>query len=441
MLPWTMRQYWKTYGRYDAAVVGAGSAGVGAAIAAARRGLRVVLLESYGFAGGVAAKSCVTHFHSLGLHGRQMTGGLIAEVVRRLDAMGETSFMLDNLDATPEYAPIGGRELNAKADFRTETVKLLYRRMLEEAGVECLFYTHVTDALTENGSVKALLVSMLEGPRLIEADTFIDCTGDALVSAAADEESVEKFPDDVTMHKSMFFFVDGVTPFDPEYNKALYKKLFDEGKVPGNVWNHFGYSLNLNPGVCQIAICYAVGDGVRSADMSRMDGELRENVFRVVEFLREYMPGFRDCRLIESSVHVGVRGGQAIRGVDRITDETVFGEDRHDCVALTSRQIGAHQNKLSKNFTSDWGRLEDGFGSIPMGALVSARLENLLAAGRCVSAEGHLLGTYRMMATCMATGEAAGLIAYLAKTNGTGVRRVTYAELLPLLRENGFILE
>lgn len=441
MIPYSLIGNWKLYGHYDVAVIGAGPSGFGAAVAAARRGLRTVLIENYGFAGGVAPKSCVSLFFNLAIGGKQITGGLPDEVVRRLDAMGEASFTYRDECAIPEYAPVGDRPLTSKIAFRPETIKLLYRRMLEEAGVECLFYTRVCDVFTDGGDIRALLVSLLEGTKLITADTYIDCTGDALVCALADTESVRKYDDEYTMHKSMFFFVDGVTPFNHEYNCDLYSRLFREGKVPGSVWSHFGYALQLDPGICQIAVCYETGDGVNSADMTRMDFSLRENVYKIMDFLHGYMPGFENCRLIQTSAHVGVRGGQGIVGIDSVTDETVFGGNRHDIIAQLNCSIGAHQNRKTAQFNSAWSRHENGTGSLPMGALIPGKIGNALCAGRAVSSEPHLIGTFRMMPTCMSGGEAAGLIAYLAADTGKRIREITYGELRPLLDENGFILD
>jgi len=435
-----MSNYWKVYGHYDVAVIGAGPAGIGAAIAAARRGLKTILIESYGFAGGVAVKSCVSMFYNLGLEGKQITGNLPDELVRRLDALGAASFVNDKYNF-PEYKPVGGRPLTRKVAFNPEVMKIIYRQMLEEAGVKCLFYTHACEALTEGREIRALLVSMIEGAALIEADIFIDCTGDAKICALADPASVIKYDDEFTMHKSMFFYVGQVTPFDPEYNRELYKHLYMEGKIPGNVWDRFGFMLQLDPGICQIAVCYAAGDGVSSDDMTRMDGVLRENVFKIIDFLHEYMPGFENCRLIQNSIQVGVRAGQGIRGLDSVTDETIFGGDRHDIIAQLNRSIGAHQNKEAAAFSSPWSRSEKGTGSLPMGALIPIGLDNVLAAGRAVSSEPHLIGTFRMMPTCMTSGEAAGLMAYISKREGKKVCKVTYNELRPLLDENGFILE
>lgn len=428
----------KPVGHYDTIVVGAGPAGFGAAMASARRGLRTLLIESGGYAGGVATRYCVPLYFGFDSGGFQLTAGLSEEFVRRMDEIGAASFMVGNGCEIPELRKINGRPITGKVQMKPEHMKLMYRRMLGESGVECLFYTHFVDAVNEDGRVTSIIVSCLEGAKMLEADTFIDCTGDALLCHAADPKSVVKYIDEYSMHKSMFFFVGGVTPFDGRYNSRLYKELYESGRVPGNVWSHFGYSIQLTPGVVQIAICFATGDGVDSADMTRMDRELRENVFEVVDFLRREMPGFSDCYLLDTAQSVGVRAGQGIVGRESVNYDTVY-IGCEDTVALTGRSYGAHSNKKNE-FTSAWADSKPGVGRVPMGALIPKAFKNVLAAGRCISTEPKYIGVFRMMNTCMTLGEAAGLMAFAAQKSGISVCEVSYDKLLPLLRENGFIL-
>ncbi len=430
---------WKASGHYDLAVIGAGPAGIGAAIAAARKGLKVALIESYGFAGGVGTKSCVPLYFGFGVNGKQSTAGLSEEFIRRMDDMGAASLIINNGCAMPEFRPIAGRALTAKVQLHPETMKLMYRRMLQEAGVECIFYAHMADAVVEDGRIASVLVSCLEGPVLISADYFVDATGDAHLFSAAGAP-VHKYAQEDCMHKSMFFFVGGVTPFDHAYNCALYKEAYDAGRLPQRVWDHFGYSVQLNPGVVQIAVCYGVGDALDSRDMTRMDLDMRETVFQVLDFLRREMPGFRNCYLLDTGAHIGVRAGRGIAGVETFTEDMVCqGIATDEPIALTSRSYGAHSND-KKQFMSAWSQNIEGFSAVPMRAMMSPRIENALAAGRCISAEPRIIGTFRMMNTCMTMGEAAGLLTSLAAAKGAPVAQIPYSALSPLLREANFIL-
>ena len=432
---------WKENGNYDLVVVGAGPSGIGAAIAAARKGLKVALVEGYGFPGGVATKSCVPLYFGFGVDGKQSTAGLSEEFIRRMDEIGAASLILNNGCAMPEFKKINGRPLTAKVQLHPETVKLMHRRMLDEAGVECIFYAQMVDAVVEDEKIIALLVNFLEGPGLIYADYFIDATGDGLMIQAAGAP-VRKYAPEDGMHKSMFFFVGGVTPFDHEYNCQLYKEAFEAGKLPDKVWNHFGYSVQFNPGVVQIAVCYGEGDSLNSRDMSRMDLEMRENVYAVLDFLKKEMPGFSQCYLLETASHIGVRMAQGIVGRETFTAEMVEkGMATDEPIVLTSRSYGAHGNGAKKTFNAAWSRHLPGFSAVPMGCMIPPSLSNALAAGRCISSDPHVVGTFRMMNTCMTMGEAAGLMTWLAAGKHEDLRSLPYARLRPELDRAGFILK
>ena len=171
--------------------------------------------------------------------------------------------------------------------------------------------------------------------------------------------------------------------------------------------------------------------------MSRMDGELRENVFAILDYLRAEMPGFSRCYLLETAAHVGVRVGQGIVGMDSVSEELIAAGMATDTpVALINRTYGAHANK-QKTFMATWSKSASGFSAVPMGALVSPSLSNALAAGRCISADPHTVATFRMMNTCMTLGEAAGIMASL----GGDMRSLAYTRLRPELDKAGFILE
>jgi len=425
-------------GEYDTVVVGGGPSGFGAAVAAARRGLKTLLIENSGHVGGVATKSCVPIFTGIDVKGVQIISGLCEEFVRRMDALGAASFTVDNRFTPPTRKAINGAPVAGKVLFKPEYMKLVYRRILEESGVECLFYTHFVDAVGEDDRVSAILVNCIEGNMLIKAKTFIDCTGDALLCRAANAKSVVKYSEEYSMHKSMFFCVGGVNQFDAAYCGKLYAELYAAGRVPGNVWAHFGHTVQLNPGEVNIAVCYTTGDGVCSADMTRMDGLLREDVFRILAFLRTEMPGFENCYIIETPQKIGVRAGQGIIGKESVNEKTLYGEC-DTTVALTTRSYGWHSNKKNEMRPS-WAKDDVGAGCILMGALVPVSLKNVLAAGRCISTDPKLIEVFRYMSTCMTTGEAAGLMSAVAKNGEMDVCNVQYSELLPLLKENSFIL-
>lgn len=396
---------WEVRGHYDLIVIGAGPAGIGASIAAARRGLRVALVEKAGFAGGTGTQCCLTLYYGYGVDGKQSTAGISDEFIRRMDKEGDACFLINGSTETPDYRPIGKKELTAKVQLQPEMTKVIFNRMLQEAGVECIFYTHMADVVVDEKRVKAVLLSGLEGTYLLEADLFADCTGDAMLCYLADPQSVVECTAENGMHNSLFMNVAGVTPFDIRYNQQLYRKLYDQGVVPSRAWDYFGFSILLNPGVVQVGLCYNVGDGVDSRDMTRMDQELREENYKMVNFLREYMPGFQHCWLEQTAQRVGVRVSRCIRGTDTLTEDDLFSDNYRNPVALCWRNIGAHSNK--KKFMNDWAKQMNGCAAIPMGTLIPKDFDNVVVGGRCISADIKLTNAFRMMNTCMTTGETA----------------------------------
>ena len=436
---------WKVNGHYDLIVIGAGPAGIGTSISAARRGLKVALIEKAAFAGGTGTQCNVPLFFGFDADKHQTTAGLAEEFIRRMDAVGAARFMVYSFADDPheyidvmERQPIGDRELNKKVRLKPEMMKVIYNRMLIEAGVDCIFYTHLADVLMEENRVKAVLLAGLEGTYLLEANMFADCSGDAQLCFLANPNSVETVDVENGMHQSLVFNVGGVTPFDIKYNRKRYKELYDAGLTPNRAWAHYSYSQMFNPGVQQVFGSQNVGDPTNSKDMTRVDRELREQNVEMMEFLRTYMPGYENCWVEQESHRVGVRVSRRIYGMETITEDTIFGDEIIHPVALCWRHTGGHSN--GKKFEAAWARHAKGVTGVPMGTLIPKAFDNVVVAGRCISGEFHCIDSYRMMDTCMTMGEAAGLIAYLAITNKKNVQHISYEELLPLMKENGFIL-
>lgn len=429
-------------GGYDVVVVGAGPAGIGAAVTAARLGRKTLLVEKYGYPGGVGTYGCTTIFFRFGEHGRQLVGGLAEEVIRRMDARGAASFLVGDRCEMPEFRPIGDRPLLYKVITRTEDLRVVYHDILSENGVEKLFYSHFHGAIREGRRVRGIVVDSLEGSAVIEGKVFIDASGDAHLVHRAGGRTEQAAPD-ATMHKSIFFMVGGVTPHDPKVNVQRYEELFQADAVPDKCWAHMGYSYQLDPGIVQLAFAYANGDGCSSAEMTRMDHELRRRNFEVVEFMKREMAGYQHCYPVNAAQQVCVRSGRHICGVTKLTEALLAGDEvPPEPIVPIVRTYGSHSTDQKKGFAPAKRGTLGGFSAIPYGALVPDEFDNVLAAGRCISVDECLMDTVRMMTTCMATGQAAGMAASLAISSDLpAMARVPYPDLRQGLLEIRCILE
>ena len=433
------------YGDYDVAVFGAGPGGIGAAVAAARAGKKTILVERYNFPGGVGAWASTPlffQFEGPDAHGNQfqMIRGICDETVRMLDRCGHARFYANDDHKELEPGPIGDQPLRGKVYFDAEYLKIAYHDLLDAAGVEKLFMTALSGAVTDGRRLTEAVVTCLEGPRAIRAKTFVDATGDAFLVQLAGGETFQASPYE-TMHKSMFMEVCGVKPHSYVRNAERYAELYAQHKLPENVWCGHNYCHFAQADHYSIPEAYAVGDCCSSRDMTRMDAELRRLNAELLDVYRREFEGYGEAYWITGAQQVCSRDGRHVRGRDTVDLALIRGErEVVDGVVPILRKWGAHSPRQREGFApAQHGHLP-GLKSIPYGALVSKSFDNVLVAGRGLSVEPEVAGTCRMMPTCMAQGQVAGTAAALALDFERGdVGRVRYAELRRRLEDSNHI--
>lgn len=414
-------------GNYDVCVVGAGPGGVGAAIAAARAGKRTILVEHYGYPGGSGTNCNTPTFFFDPYNGVQYLRGLADEFVRRLARRGAAWFLTHDERYRPDYSrPVGDKPILDRVRTRVEDMRVAYHDFLDEAGVEKLFYTHLTGAVRDGSRVAAVIVDCLEGPRAVRAKVFVDATGAAhLVHRAGGRTRLA--PPDKTMHKSIWATLSPGPHDTPRVfaeNRRIYDRLYREHRerLPENVWTSLAIGLSNG---------YINGNSCDSRDMTRMDAEMRRHNFALLECYKRELKGF-DEAFIETAIHqVGSRSGRHIVGratVDRRLVTTPAMPE--DPVMPFVREWGEHAASMDHGFGgTDRGKL-DGLGAVPYGALVPVDFSNVLACGLCVSVEEEFVKTIRMQPNCIVSGQVAGTAAALAldATHGD-VGAVPYTEL------------
>lgn len=418
---------------YDVVVCGAGPAGWVAAVSAARAGKRTALIERYGFIGGTATGGYVVPISGFFFEGKRVVGGIAWEFVEALEAMGA---------AMVEY-PKGHVSVNP------EYYKLVSRRMLKEAGVELYTNSYLSDCILNENSVSHVIINSKNGYEAIGAKCFIDATGDADLFSMAGAPMLEKSGELQPM--STCFVLTGVDTstellkncihHDGKHgnslNKVIHDYLLSRGEtefVPqfGGPW----FNVLLKGNSLAVNVTRAEADATDRDAYSKAEERLHSDIFRLVELLKEGFPEFRNAEIVVSGFNAGVRETRNIKGVYTLTNEDFSRALDYDCpVAQCAHPMDIHKAKddeqvliyLEKN------------SYIPYETMVSYSLDNVIAAGRCISAENQPYASLRVQATLMSIGECAGVAASLAADTGRAVYSLPKDILNNMINERGCV--
>jgi ribulose 1,5-bisphosphate synthetase/thiazole synthase len=394
----------------DVLVCGGGFAGVAAAVCAARMGVKVLLVERYGFLGGLVTGGLVITTPPL-------DNGINREIGARLRAKGV-------------YAPLqkpGAEMIALKMHaIDPEVVKYELVQMLGEQQVQLLLHTLIVGSIVEEGTVKGVLIENKAGRQAIRAKMVVDCSGDADVAAFARAPfRVVKKP--ITMMFNMAG-VDVDKVLSRVGNWSNLKNVVTDAVQRGALAFDLGTTLEWGtPGVHAECLIHPGEINVWSGNLRGVDAldpnqlttaELvtREHVMRLVAFLRKDVPGFEQSWITLTSPILGVRATRQIVGGISPTMQEVRNTRFADTVA--------------KPYAEDTIRL-------PYGTLLPQGVDNLLVAGRCISADEEAMGQLRLIPVCSATGEAAGTAAALAFKAGIPPAKLDVGQLQVTLAKQG----
>jgi len=447
---------------YDIAVVGGGPAGLAAAITAARKGKRVVIVEKNGYLGGNLTIG-IPPLGFLDDRSRQCIAGFGEEFIERLKAEGACY--------GHRYCP----KHNSVSNLDAEYVKIAAFEMCREAGVDILLHLETLSVECESGRIKSALFYGKCNKVTISADIFIDCTGDGDLSYLAgcsyekgrgdkgelmpptvmctiegvDDSKlldyVEKHPDEM---RPMCATIDTPVGYDAAYFKAdpnyifvgmttLFDKLKKEGKNPVARGNMIVIN-GVHKGQMYVNTTRLLHvDATDVLDLTRAEIEGHLQLKKLVEVFREYVPGFENCYISSIAPSLGVRETRRFKGVRCVTyQDALSAAVPDDTVCLSGYKIDIHYDGTGGTL---FQRVDKPFG-VPYGALVSADMRNLLFAGRNISVDEHVIGSTRVMSCCMAMGQAAGLGACMALENSCAPKDVDIAALRSELLNQGAIL-
>lgn len=426
---------------FDVVVAGGGIAGISAAVKAAREGVKVLLIEQYGFVGGMSTAGMVSPFMKHSINNEILVRGIFEEIELE---MRKRNGMIDN----GFYA----------SAFRNASYNLL-----KNSGAKILVHTLITKVNRDENKIKSINCLLFGEEIEIEAKIFIDTTGDAQIVylgnfpyVKGDEETgklqaltlffrmggidFNKALDYVKNHKEDFF---SWMTYDFDLNKIIsvagyfniVKKAISEGRLSEDV-NYIFYTTLPDSGEASFNTSNILGlDGSTSYDLTKAELIGRNQVWQVVKVLQNDIPGFENSYLIETAIQVGVRETRRAIGDYVVTEEDIVHCHKFDdAIARGSYGIDIHGQKDEQSRLDKMP--ENDFYEIPLRALIVKNAENLLVAGRNVSATRKAHGALRIMPTSAAMGEAAGAFAAVAICKNLAIRNVSAKEVQLKVKHN-----
>lgn len=430
-------------GDFDVVVVGSGSSGSVAAIAAARVGARVLLIEKLPFLGGnsTAVLDTFYGFYSPGSRPLRVVDGIPGEVVKALETLGPV------IERPNTYGAGTGITYNA------DHLKVAWEHLVTDAGVTVLLHSFLQEVDVADGRVVELLLATKAGLRRVSGTAFVDASGDGDLCHFAGFGY--ELAGDVSPAQTLTTTFRMVN-VDLAARKRLSKDQLRDLMLDAA---EDGYELPRRDGSDHITPT----PGMTATVMTRLDFATREDdgtmhtvlepdrltaaeiagrrqAIEYARFLRDRVPGYEISSLVGLGTQIGLRETRRVFGDYRVTREDVLqARQFDDQIALCAAPIEDHH---SGDGTA-WAYLPDGSAAgIPLGSLIVRDALNVMVAGRCFSATHDAQASIRSMAQTMAMGQAAGTTAALATSQKNGaVRDVSTAHIQASLRKSGAVLE
>jgi len=423
----------------DVLVLGGGPAGIAAAVCAARSGARTLLVERYGFLGGMGTAAGVTNSCGLyaNVHGdiRRVVHGVASDLFARIEALGGLS--------TPHL--IFGKTRAQAYDM--SAYKCAADDLLLAAGAKLLFHAQAVGVvMRREGEIDALLIETRSGRRALRARIFIDASGDgdlAAYSGAPWDKSEH------LLYPTLMFKVNNVDAQQAKHAVEDIPRLMREAEASGAYrFARMGAIVRpmKNPNewranVTQIRNARGLAmDGTDAAELSAGEIEGRRQVRDYIAFLRERVPGFAASTVSDIAPQVGIRETRRLRGEYRLT-----GEDVLDCRDFADA-IGVNGWPLEQHVAGDvrwsWPAIPEsrGYNQLPYRMLLPLKIDNLLVAGRCASMTQAGQSAARVSGGCFVMGQAAGTAAAMAAAQNRMPRAIEVKSLQTQLESEGAYL-
>lgn len=418
--------------KYNLVVVGGGLTGVAAAVSAAREGMSVLLVEKSGCLGGAASNCLVYPFmpywtklpgSKAGENKKYLSQGIFKEIKERND----------------KYVS----DCNEK-EFNSEYLKIVLDDMTAQAGVEVLFHSVVYGVKTSGRQITAVEITSKGQNIIAQADFFVDATGDGdLFYLAGCDYQLGRDSDGFCQPMTTCFRMSGVDLDLFTEDRPRLQQLYKEKQAKGEL---------INPRE-DILVFFGVGEDVlhfnstrvvkldptNPFEISRAEVLARRQIHELISFLKENSKAFDESALISIAVNIGVRESRKLKGMHVLTaDELIACTRFEDSIALGNYDIDIHSP--TGTGTSHRYFAEGEYYTIPYRSLLPKEYDNLLVAGRCISATHEAQASVRIMPICCCLGEAAGTAAAIAFNSGKNAHTVDIKAVQNKLTANGAVL-
>jgi hypothetical protein len=441
----------------DILVVGGGTAGAPATIAAARLGKKTLLVEQLSFLGGSATAGLVTPLMHIGIPGNPSPCSINTEINRRMREIGAGA--TDSGGGDGWFDPL--------------LLPLVLEDMALQSGVEILYNTFFSGVVSKKGGARGIIVENKAGRQVLFTKRIIDATGDADVAFRAGCPCESGRPDThVNQPASLRFEVSGIDsarfgdflkslgqksdmsfpffhtamvwkrnwPLEPVFRKAV--QAGDLEETDGNYFQAFGIpgkhsSLAFNCPELEPCVDVTIPEY-----QSRSLCTGRKAILRLFLFMKKYFPGFENSSLSRIAVMLGIRESRRIMGEYVLTGRDILSFKKFDdAISRSNYPVDIHGAPL------DYGDLKipdlpesERFYEIPFRCLIPKGVENLLVAGRCISADFVGQSSTRIQPTCRGIGEAAGIAASLSLDKGIPPRKVDGCLIRRIMKKAGAFL-
>jgi len=433
----------------DVLVVGGGPSGIIAAIAAAESGLKVLLIENRSFVGGnMTIGLPILGF--LGQKGNQIIKGIPQKFIDRLKEVNGAS----------EHRPC---PLHMSLTLvEPEAVKTIALKILLEHSVKVLFYSFCADVIMDGDVIKSVVIESKAGREIVNAKVVIDCSGDADVAFKAGVHCDYGDEDGGVQPPTLMFCMGNVDTEKLRLSITNEPRTYLTDFIPSEYFGQNNQFIlvglrnfmakakedGLNLTTERTIVITGLRKGEAWINMTRVNGvngtdpesltqgeiEARKQIEDIIIYLTKYVPGFEESYFVKTAPFLGIRETRRIRGLYTMTKDDILGQRRFDdVIAVASYPIDIH-HPVGGGCTLEWSG--DSY-DIPYSSLLPQGVVNLIVAGRSISSTHEAMSSIRVMATCMAMGEAAGRAAKISVEENIPLKDINVKKLQAEIVDNG----